>query len=127
VDGRTAALPLPELAVHLQAFRDKTAWGLARAAQYGGPLPPTYFTYRVTEYERLQGEDGQPLCDPQGRPYVRALGFEAQAMPLFLEGPVHAMKTAPTRRRRRPVPELVAGGLGDSARQKVNACCKTSP
>ena len=134
VDGRMAALPLPELAAHLQAFRDKTAWGLARAAQYGdppgSPLPPTYFTYRVTDYARLQGEDGQPLCDAQGRPYVRALGFEAQAMPLFLEGPVHAMKTAPSQGSAQALYQaLRASDLYDSAlgMYKVNASLQDQP
>jgi hypothetical protein len=57
-------------------------------------VPPTYFTYEVTSHEPMLDAAGQPLCDAEGRPYVRATNFAPRVLPLFLEGPTHAMKVA---------------------------------
>jgi len=58
-------------------------------------IPPTYFAYTVTDYDLIIAASGEPLCDEQGRPYVRAKRFEPTVLPLFLEGPVHALKVQP--------------------------------
>jgi hypothetical protein len=55
--------------------------------------PPTYFAYEVTDHEVIIDADGNAERDEQGRPYVRARDFEPRVLPLFLEGPVHALKT----------------------------------
>jgi hypothetical protein len=51
--------------------------------------------YTVTDYEQITDADGKPRRDEQGRPYVRAKRFEPMVLPLFLEGPVHALKVQP--------------------------------
>jgi hypothetical protein len=92
-DGATKVLPFEELAPILAAFRAKVRAGIQRAVamnQGVSPgLPPTYFAYTVTDYEVLADADGQ------GRPYVRAKRFEPEVLPLYLEGPVHALKVQP--------------------------------
>ncbi len=92
-DGQTESVPFDELAPILTAFQAKVQVGIQRAVemnQGASPgLPPTYLAYTVTGYERLAG------ADEQGRPYVRATGFEPAVLPLFLEGPVHALKVQP--------------------------------
>ncbi|MFN2225738.1 MAG: cellobiose phosphorylase, partial [Anaerolineae bacterium] len=97
-DGERKSVPFDELAPILAAFRAKARTGIQRAVEMkasaapgaapGIPagIPATYFAYTVTGYERLAGADGQ------GRPYVRATAFEPAVLPLFLEGPVHALK-----------------------------------
>lgn len=75
-----------ELLPALRALRAKIEVGLQRALELNDGLPPTYFTYTVTDYEVL------PQADEQGRPLVRALHFEPNGLPLYLEGPVHALK-----------------------------------
>ena len=94
-DGERESLSFDELALVLAAFQAKVRAGIQRAVEmnHASPgIPPTYLAYTVTEYELDTGAQGEPRCDGQGRPYVRAKGFEAQVLPLFLEGPVHALK-----------------------------------
>jgi hypothetical protein len=85
-DGQTESVPFDELAPILSAFQAKVQTGIRRAVELNDGLPPTYFAYTVTGYERLPG------ADELGRPYVRATGFAPALLPLFLEGPVHALK-----------------------------------
>jgi hypothetical protein len=87
LDGTERAIPLAELDAALAAFQDKLAGGVARALELSGGLPPTYFTFQLTESERLAEND------PQGRPYLRAKRFTPSVLPPFLEGPVRAFKT----------------------------------
>jgi len=93
LDGETATLPLGELVPVLVAFRAKVRHGTQRATEMNAGtspgIPPTYLAYTVTDYEVLAG------TDDQGRPYVRAKGFEPRVLPLYLEGPTHAMKVQP--------------------------------
>ncbi len=92
-DGRTQAIDLATLAPILQAFRDKVATGIARAEALTEGVPPTYFTYEVSHYELLTDVDGQPRRDEHGRPYVRVKRLAQDALPPFLEGPMHALRT----------------------------------
>jgi hypothetical protein len=98
-DGQRESLPFDQLEPVLTAFRAKVRTGIQRAVEMnrgGAPgIPPTYFAYTVTDYDLITGADGEPLCDEQGQPYVRAKQFEPTVLPLFLEGPVHALKLQP--------------------------------
>jgi len=90
-DGASPSLTFAELARILRAFHAKVQTGIARAVamnDQSGGVPPTYFAYTATEYEVLDESDDQ------GRPYVSVTQFELQVLPLFLEGPVHALKVA---------------------------------
>jgi hypothetical protein len=58
-------------------------------------IPPTYFAYTATDYDLIDDSGGEPRRDGQDRPYVRANRFEPTVLPLFLEGPVHALKVQP--------------------------------
>jgi hypothetical protein len=92
-DGVVDSLAFDELTPILAAFRGKVRNGVQRALKMNvhvSPgIPPTYFAYTVTGYEVLAS------ADELGRPYVRATGFEPVVLPLYLEGPVHAMKAQP--------------------------------
>jgi hypothetical protein len=92
LDGETATMTCRELIPILEAFQARVRAGIERAVAMNDGIPPTYFTYTVTDHVPLVGEDGAPLCDPQGRPRVAAKGFAVNVLPLFLEGPVHAMR-----------------------------------
>ncbi len=95
--GATVVLNAETLAAALRAFRAKVQAGLDRAVALNDGTPPTYFAYEVTEYET------SPERDAQGRPYVRPLQFSPHLLPLFLEGPVHALKVAPDGERAREI------------------------
>jgi hypothetical protein len=85
-DGETEVLPFDQLSPILAAFRAKVRTGIGRAIDMNDGIPPTYLAYAVADHEVMDGADGQ------GRPYVRATRFEPAVLPLFLEGPVHALK-----------------------------------
>jgi hypothetical protein len=95
----TENLPFDELRPILAAFRAKVRAGIQRAvamnAGVSPGIPPTYFAYTVTDYDFITDASGEPRRDGQGRPYVRAKQFEPTVLPLFLEGPVHALKVQP--------------------------------
>ena len=96
-DGRTETITFGTLAPLLGAFRAKVAAGIARAEALTGGIPPTYFTHEALDYEPINGADGQPLTDDRGRPIVRVTRLEPHALPAFLEGPVHALRSMLTR------------------------------
>jgi hypothetical protein len=94
-DGATTPVSFEELTRLLTACQAKVRAGIGRAVEMNDGIPPTYFAYTVTDYEVITGEGGEPLRDQHGRPYVRAKAFESTVLPLFLEGPVHALKVQP--------------------------------
>ena len=93
-DGKRITLTAVELAPLLEALLKKVRAGIQRAVEMNDGVPPTYFTYKAGEYDFIYDAKGQPLHDSQGRPYVRVKSFEPVLLPLFLEGPVHALKVA---------------------------------
>jgi hypothetical protein len=97
--GDRQHLPFDELEPVLTAFQAKVRAGIRRAVEMNRDtspgIPPTYFAYSVTDYDRIPDAGGEPRRDEQGRPYVKAKRFEPVVLPLFLEGPVHALKVQP--------------------------------
>jgi hypothetical protein len=96
-DGAERAVDLEELGTALRSFLAKVRAGVARAREINDGMPPTYLTYNVEAYDILRAADGEPEQDALGRPTLRARRFTANVLPLFLEGPVRAMKVLPDR------------------------------
>ncbi len=90
--GEMESLSAADLTETLTALRAKVQGGIERAVDGNDGVPPTYFAYEVTDYEMIADPDGHTKRDQQGRPYVRARRFDPHVLPLFLEGPVHALK-----------------------------------
>ncbi len=86
-DGQTRTCTFDNLAPKLQSFSAHLQTGLDRAAGLNDGPPPTYLIFTAAAYEPLSD---QP--DAQGRRRVRVTRFEPVTLPLFLEGPVHALK-----------------------------------
>ena len=59
-------------------------------------LPPTFFSFRVDEYDLVKDKAGHPESDGQGRPIIHAKRFTVQPLPLFLEGMARAMRVQDT-------------------------------
>jgi hypothetical protein len=122
--GERESLPFDELGPILTAFQAKVRTGIQRAVDMNGGIPPTYLAYTLTDYALIPDANGEPRLDEQGRPYVRAKRFEPTVLPLFLEGPVHALKVQPDRATARELhakikaSDLYDGKLG---MYKVNA------
>ena len=124
--GKVAPLQAAELGSRLEAFRAKVQAGIARAQALNDP-PPTYFTYQVTDYELLPAADSQE--QPAYAP-IRPTRFQQQVLPLFLEGPVHALKCCASLQEARQLYQQVrASKLFDQklGMYKVNASLATQP
>jgi hypothetical protein len=93
--GETRELAGGVLRRNLGAFLSKVRAGIRRAVEMNDGVPPTYFAYSVTDYDLIVNAEGKPERDEQGRSYVKAKGFDVAVLPLFLEGPVHALKVQP--------------------------------
>ncbi|MEJ2736485.1 MAG: cellobiose phosphorylase, partial [Anaerolineae bacterium] len=133
-DGETKVVSFEELMLVFSAFQAKVRAGIQRAVEMNqrvSPrIPPTYFAYTVTDYEPIADAHGEPLCDAQGRPYVRAKQFEPTVLPLFLEGPVHALKVQPDVASARELyAKIRTSNLYDHklGMYKVNASLKDQP
>jgi hypothetical protein len=129
-DGRERSLKLGEVAPILAKFLKKVQLGVQRAHEHTGSVPPTYFVYRVEEYETIQGSEGERLQDKSGRPYIQARRFAPVPLPLFLEGPVRAMQVQPDLASARTLYEQVkASPLFDRKLKmyKVNASLEDQP
>jgi hypothetical protein len=122
--GIEKSISLQDLDRAFEAFEKKVRAGIARATDLGGGIPPTYFSYRVDEYD-LTGE-----TDEVGRPLIRPRSFIPQPLPLFLEGPVHAFKVLPDAEAARDLYRAVkSSALYDSklGMYKVNASLASLP
>lgn len=92
LSGETQAISRRELTEALALFAAKLQSGVQRAVELNHGILPTYFTYRVEDYELICDTPGQPQTDTQGRPFIRVKRFTPQVLPLFLEGAVRAFK-----------------------------------
>lgn len=85
--GTEQPISCKDLGIILDSYREKVVEGVNRAIELNQGIPPTYITYRVDEYDILQERDSQ------GHFYIHPKKFTPVMMPLFLEGPVRALKT----------------------------------
>ncbi len=87
--GQSQRISRAELLRSLDLLEQILQLGLNRAAGFSQGVPVTYFTHTITAYEKTA------QVDSKGRPYIQPVGFKAEPLPLFLEGPVHSLKTSP--------------------------------
>ena len=129
LSGETQSISWTELVDQFSLFVSKIKAGLARALDLNDGLPPTYFTYEVTDYDIIENADGSPLVDAQGRPFIRAKAFRPTTLPLFLEGPVHALKVQPKHEAAHLYWQVKASPLFDGKLKmyKVNASLTDQP
>lgn len=111
VSGDRETFGTQELAEIIQRWQKALRTGIEKACAMEDGICPTYFTFRVTEYE--ENEDG---IDPKN--------FEPVRVPLFLEGPVRYLKLSCPRQNKQKLYETVkSSDLYDKALSmyKVNA------
>ncbi|MBU2266114.1 MAG: hypothetical protein KJ977_03660, partial [Candidatus Omnitrophica bacterium] len=80
LSGRESSLSLGVLEGFLNRLLKKLDRGLAKAKDKKSGLPRTYFTYQVTKFKL------------KNKHHFQALSFRQKALPLFLEGVVHALR-----------------------------------
>jgi hypothetical protein len=91
VDGTIIEISSAELLSALVRMQKALNSGLDRAQEFGHGITPTYFTFEVAEYKILKD------TDLEGRHFIKPTKFNANPLPLFLEGPAHQLKILPTR------------------------------
>lgn len=124
IDGTEKTLEAKDLARFLRLATERIDTGLKDAVDAKKGVPPTYFENKVTRQEPLKAEG---LPSVEGLERVRPLAFESRPLPLFLEGPVHAMKVESDFARRLALLKAVRrSGLYDRKLKmyKVNAPMK---
>lgn len=84
IRGDEEGISLGDIREFLHGVAARTQAAVDKAADESG-LVPTYFMYDVTDYDVLEQEHS-------GQPFVLPKKFKQHALPLFLEGIVHAMK-----------------------------------
>lgn len=111
VSGEKKQYDTARMADILRGFQETVKRGIEKACGYGNGICPTYFTYRVTEYEET--ENG-----------IWPLAFEVEQVPSFLEGPVRYLKLpVPTEQKKELYRNIRKSDLYDEklSMYKVNA------
>ncbi|MFH1359936.1 MAG: hypothetical protein ABIJ41_02745 [Candidatus Omnitrophota bacterium] len=85
IDGVERSMPVSVIDRFLQLVIQKTDKAIALAQNKHG-LCVTYFIHEITDYETLD------KVNPDGLAYIVPLNFQKKALPLFLEGFVHALR-----------------------------------
>ena len=94
VDGRTSQYSPIEMLSVLEKMRKSVQAGIDQAVKIGGGLTPTYFSCQVLDFERIDDNNPEKLV------FFKPLRFKSNPLPLFLEGPVHQMKTLQDKQER---------------------------
>lgn len=81
VSGETTVWDNEKLSHTLKVFSDILRMGIEKAGRLGRGVRPTYFYYRVTDWEETEAG-------------ILPLSFEVMNTPDFLEGSVHSLKIA---------------------------------
>ncbi len=115
IDGHEKAVPISSIDKFLERVICKCDCALEKAKDSHGLLR-TYFTHEVTQYDELErtGFDGCPLVHP--------LNFKMRALPLFLEGFVHAMRVQKDQIRARALYQKVRGSRLFDKKLKMYRC-----
>lgn len=79
IEGKEEKISFTKLEDFLKKLIEKLSIGINKAKDKNSGLPSTYFTFKVTEYTH-NGKD------------IRPISFKRKALPLSLEGVVHALR-----------------------------------
>ncbi len=97
ISGSEAGISGSQIMEFLESGLSKLDAGIAKAWSAKDRVVSTYFVNAAVEYEELRQPslDGntQARCNAKGLPYFRATKFRQTALPLFLEGPVHYLRS----------------------------------
>lgn len=97
ISGREKTVTVGELRAFLRLALRKLDHGIARAWDRKQGILHTYFINKVTDYElvtvRKAGGKKEVKKNRKGQPCFVAKKFKHVPLPLFLEGPVHYLKT----------------------------------
>ncbi len=133
ISGEETAVRADEVREFLQLALRKLEEGLERAWDPKRGVPYTYFINRVAEYEEItlgEGDGRQVKRNARGLACFRPKRFQQVPLPLFLEGPVHTLRTATDPQRARALAGAIQrSGLYDRKLKmyKVNESLADQP
>lgn len=127
-DGAERVIPARALKNHLRAFLSKVETGIQRATALNDGIPPTYFIYQVERYDEIPPA-GQGQHAAEQAVHFKADAFKPVVLPLFLEGPVRALKVTPVQEAAQLFKQVRASDLFDKKLKmyKVNASLEAMP
>ncbi|GFO67227.1 hypothetical protein GMLC_08060 [Geomonas limicola] len=130
VGGAEVAIPVGVLQDFLGASLEKLEQGIAKGWNREEGILSTYFVNEVTEYSVMCHEDGSTKRNSKGMPCFKARAFRQMHLPLFLEGPVHYLRTRPGHQAARSLVQRIGESAlydGKLGMYKVNAPLDRQP
>jgi len=134
ISGKETPVTVRELRQFLNTALNKIERGIQRAWDRQTGILSTYFVSKVKEYQLIMqaGPDGrkQVKHNARGMPCFRVKKFQHEALPLFLEGPVHFLRIEKDREAARDLARRIkASGLYDRKLKmyKVNESLESQP
>ncbi len=92
--GKKVTYASSRLVEMLEGFRATVALGIEKACRLGDGICPTYFSYKVLDYEKEVDE-------------IKIKKFQVQSVPDFLEGPVRYLKLDRTKEEKQELYQAV--------------------
>jgi hypothetical protein len=105
INGEETGLNIKDIKEFLVLCLNKLEHGISLAWNKKQNVINTYFINQVTEYEEImiKGDNGKDIIktNARGLKCFRSQKFQQQALPLFLEGPVHYLRCLTDREKAR--------------------------
>lgn len=134
ISGKAISVKTSWLKEYLIACVNKIDEGIKKSIAPGTGIPGTYFYHQVIDHEIIDSiEDPgtkQPKLNRRGFPCYQANSFKLVRLPLFLEGPVHYLRSLPDLASAQSLASSIKqSGLYDSKLEmyKVNAELSDQP
>ncbi|MFH5835037.1 cellobiose phosphorylase [Proteiniclasticum sp. C24MP] len=107
MDGNEVLVDAKEASLFLERLEEILMDGINRAKSLHEGVLPTYLSYKVTDYEVLEGRT------PYGLQRVRVKGFGLEKLPFFLEGPARFYKIGTEEENRALYHHIRSSGMYD--------------
>ncbi|NQV41869.1 MAG: hypothetical protein HQ506_05900 [Candidatus Marinimicrobia bacterium] len=134
ISGKTIPVDSDWIKEFLQACVAKVDKSINKAISDDTGIPGTYFYHKVVDYQIIDSIDDpgtkHPKLNGRGFPCYQANSFKLVRLPLFLEGPVHYLRTLPKQEMAQQVAtNIKSSGLYDKKLEmyKVNAELSDQP
>jgi len=107
INGKEVFLPIRMLKAFFTIALKKIDLGIEKAWNKEEGIISTYFINEVSNYSLIKTEDGITKTNFKGMPCFQANSFKQIHLPLFLEGPVHFLRTQPERASARELAQKI--------------------
>ncbi|MEJ2490582.1 MAG: hypothetical protein P8Y84_03065 [Desulfuromonadales bacterium] len=93
ISGNEKERDVASMETYFDACLEKLEKGIKKAWDSESGIPYSYFINSVTSYHLIEQEDGTQKVNGRDLPCFQAEAFHQKQLPLFLEGPVHYLRT----------------------------------